>query len=88
MLEERIDTLSNQVLQLISHFCRANTKSVEMAAPEDEVDGFLSPWQEKEQEEAAYSKRGNVHLPKFVLPQAFDGMILSPLLAHHGNANT
>jgi len=30
------------------HFHKANTKSVEMAAPEDEVDGFLSPKQEKE----------------------------------------
>jgi len=57
------------------HFHKANTKSVEMAAPEDEVDGFLSPKQEKEWEEAACSKRAKAHLPKFVLPQAFDGMM-------------
>jgi len=41
MLEGRVDTLSNQVAQLISHFCEANTKSVEMAAPKDKVEGFF-----------------------------------------------
>jgi len=40
--------------------------------PDDEVDGFLSPREEKEQEEA---EKGKVHLPKFVLPQPFDGMM-------------
>jgi len=47
-LEERIDTLSNQVILLISHFQESANKSVEMAAPDDEVDGFLSPKQERE----------------------------------------
>jgi len=42
-----------------------------MAAPDDdEVNGFLSPRKEKEQEEA---KKEEVHLPKFVLPQPFHG---------------
>ena len=41
-----------------------------MAVPDDEVDGLLAPKQEREQEDA---KRGNVHLPKFVPPQLFDG---------------
>jgi len=30
MLEERVDTLSNQVILLISHFCESANKSVEM----------------------------------------------------------
>jgi len=47
-LEERVDTLSNQVILLISHFQESTNKSVEMAAPDDEVDGFLSPREEKE----------------------------------------
>jgi len=47
MLEERVDTLSNQVILLISHFQDSANKSVEMAAPDDEVDGFLSPREEK-----------------------------------------
>jgi len=40
--------------------------------PDDEVDGFLSPREEKEQEEA---EKGKVCLPKFALPQLFDGMM-------------
>jgi len=48
MLEERVDTLSNQVILLISHFQESTNKSVEMAVPDDEVDGFLSPREEKE----------------------------------------
>jgi len=70
MLEERVDTLTNQVVLLISHFHKSANKSVEMAVPDDEVDGFLSPKQEREQEEA---KRGKVCLPKFAPPQPFDG---------------
>jgi len=57
-LEERVNTLSNQViLLLISHFWDSTNKSVEMAAPDDEVDGFLSPREEKEWEEA---EKGNM----------------------------
>jgi len=41
MLEERVDTLSNQVILLISHFPESANKSVQMAAPDDEVDGFF-----------------------------------------------
>jgi len=52
MLEERVDTLSNQVILLISHFWDSANKSVDMAMPDDEVDGFLSPREEKEWEEA------------------------------------
>ena len=63
MLEERVDTLSNQVILLISHFWDSANKS---------VDGFLSPRGEKEQEEA---EKGKACLPKFVLPQPFDGMM-------------
>jgi len=48
MLEERVDTLSNQVILLISHFWDSANKSVEMAVPDDEVDGFLSPREKKE----------------------------------------
>jgi len=48
MLEERVNTLSNQVILLISHFQESANKSVEMAAPDDEVDGFLSPKEKKE----------------------------------------
>jgi len=70
MLEERVDTLTNQVILLISHFHKSNNKSVEMAGPEDEVDGFLSPRQEKEQEDA---ERGKACLPKFAPTQPFDG---------------
>jgi len=62
MLEERVDTLSNQVILLISHFQESANKSVEMAAPDDKVDGFLSPKEEREQDEA---EKGKVHLPKF-----------------------
>jgi len=40
-LEERVDTLSNQVILLISHFHESANKSVEMATPDDEVDGFF-----------------------------------------------
>jgi len=47
-LEERVNTLSNQVILLISHFQESANKSVEMATPDDEVDGFLSPREEKE----------------------------------------
>jgi len=68
--EERVNTLSNQVILLISHVWESTNKSVEMAAPDDEVDGFLSPKQEREQGEA---KKWKVHLPKFALPQLFDG---------------
>jgi len=35
-----------------------------MAVPDDEVDGFLSPKEEREQEEA---EKGKACLPKFVL---------------------
>ena len=48
MLEERVNTLSNQDILLISHFQDFANKSVEMAAPHDEVNGFLSPREEKE----------------------------------------
>jgi len=72
MLEERVDTLSNQVILLISHFQDSANKSVEMAAPDNKVDGFLSPREEKEQEEA---EKGKAHLPKFVPPQPFDRMM-------------
>jgi len=70
MLEERVNTLFNQVILLISHFHESANKSVEMAMPDNEVDGFLSPKEEREQDEA---EKGKVHLPKFVLPQPFDG---------------
>jgi len=70
MLEERVNTLSNQVILLISYFHESANKSVEVAVPEDEVDGFLSPKQEKEQEEA---KKRKACLSKFVLPQPFYG---------------
>jgi len=43
MLKERVDTLTNQVILLIFHFHKSTNTSVEMTAPEDEVDGFLSP---------------------------------------------
>jgi len=43
MLEERVATLSNQVILLIPHFWESANKSVKMASPDDEVDGFLSP---------------------------------------------
>ena len=70
MLEERVNTPSNQVILLISHFQESANKSVEMAVPDDEVDDFLSPKEEKEWEEA---KKGKVHLPEFALPQPCDG---------------
>jgi len=72
MLKERVDTLSNQVVLLISYFQDSANKSVEMAVPDDEVDGFLSPREEKEREEAEKEK---ACLPKFVPPQPFDGMM-------------
>jgi len=40
--------------------------------PDDEVDGFLSPREEKEQEE---DEKGKACLPRFVPPQPFDGMM-------------
>ena len=61
---------SNQVILLISHFQDSANKSVEMATPDDEVNGFLSPREEKEWEEA---EKGKVCLPKFAPPQPFDG---------------
>jgi len=69
-LEERVNTLSNQVILLISHFRESANRSVEMAAPDDEVDGFLSPKEERERDE---TEKGKVCLPKFALPQPFDG---------------
>jgi len=72
MFEERVNTLSNQVILLISHFQDSTNKSVEMAVPDNEVDGFLSPREEKEWEEA---EKGKVCIPKFALPQLFDGMM-------------
>jgi len=72
MLEERVNTLSNQVILLTSHFQESTNKSVEMAAPDNEVDSFLSPKQEREQEDA---EKGKACLPKFALPQPFDGMM-------------
>jgi len=69
-LEERVDTLSNQVILLISHFHESANKSVEMAAPDDEVDGFLSPKEERERDEP---EKGKACLPKFAPPQPFDG---------------
>jgi len=72
MLEERVDTLSNQVILLISHFWESANKSVEMAAPDDKVDGFLSPKEEREQEEI---EKGKACLSQFVPPQPFDGMM-------------
>jgi len=47
-LKERVNTLSNQVILLISHFQDSTNKSVEMDVPDNEVDGFLSPREEKE----------------------------------------
>jgi len=38
VLEERVNTLSNQVILLISHFWDSANKLVEMAVPDDEVD--------------------------------------------------
>ena len=69
-LKERVDTLSNQVILLISYFHESANKSVEMAMPDDEVDGFLSPKEERERDEA---EKGGAHLPKFAPPQPFDG---------------
>jgi len=60
-LEERVDTLSNQVILLISHF---------RESANNEVDGFLSPKEERERDEA---EKGKARLPKFALPQPFDG---------------
>jgi len=70
MLEEIVNTLSNQVILLISHFHESANKSVEMATPDNEVDGFLSPKEERERDE---TKKGKAHLPKFAPPQPFDG---------------
>ena len=39
-LEERVNTLSNQVILLISHFQDSANKSVQMATPDDEVEVF------------------------------------------------
>jgi len=75
MLEERVNTLSNQVILLISHFHESANKSVEMAMPDNEVDGFLSPKEERERDEA---EKGKVHLPKFAPPQPFDGTMRRP----------
>jgi len=69
-LKERVDILSNQVILLISHFRESANKSVEMATPDDEVDGFLSPKEERERDEA---EKGKACLPKFAPPQSFDG---------------
>jgi len=46
------DTLSNQVILVMSHFHESANKAVEMAAPDDEVDGLLSPKEERERDEA------------------------------------
>ena len=40
-----------------------------MAMPDNKVDGFLSPKEERERDEA---EKGKVHLPKFAPPQPFD----------------
>jgi len=69
-LEERVDTLSNQVILLISHFRESANRLVEMATPDDEVDGFLSPKGERKRDE---TEKGKVCLPKFAPPQPFDG---------------
>jgi len=36
-LKERVNTLSNQVILLISHFHESSNKSVEMAVPDNEL---------------------------------------------------
>ena len=69
-LEERVDILTNQVVLLISHFRESDNKSVEMASPNEEVEGFLSPREERERDEA---EKGKARLPKFAPPQPFDG---------------
>jgi len=69
-LEERVNILSNQVILLISHFHKSANASVEMASPNKEVEGFLSPREERERDEA---EKGKACLPKFALPQPFDG---------------
>jgi len=74
-LDERVDKLMSLVMQLISQFKNTCEGSVEMAGPEDKVDGFLSPKEEREQEEAGNSRNGKACLPKFVPPQLFDGMM-------------
>jgi len=43
--------------------------------PDDEVDGFLSPKEERERDEA---EKGKARLPKFAQPQPFDGTMKEP----------
>jgi len=60
----------------ISTFREVHTESVEMAGPDDEVEGFLSPREAKEKEkEEEDSKKGKACLHKFTLPQPFDGVM-------------
>jgi len=54
--------LSNQVILLTSHFQESTNKSVEMAAPDNEVDSFLSPKQEREQEDAEKERHAYLSL--------------------------
>ena len=41
-VEQRVNNFTNQVVLLISHFHKSANKSVEMAAPDDEVGGFIT----------------------------------------------
>ena len=66
---DHVPTLE-EVILLISHFRESANKSVEMAMPDNEVDGFLSLKEEWERDEA---EKGKVRLPKFAPPQPFDG---------------
>jgi len=46
-----------------------------MAGPDDEVEGYLSQREEREQEEGANSEKGKAYLPKFAPHQPFDGVV-------------
>jgi len=61
-LEERVDHLVKSSHIINSHFHESAQQSVERATPDDEVDGFLSPKEEWERDEA---KKGKARLPKF-----------------------
>ena len=69
-LEEKVDILTAQCSQLVQMLTPHETYQPSTEAVEEEVEEFLS---HHEEEEARSPVDGKVRLPKFTLPQMFDG---------------
>src|ERR1700679_1064548 len=70
-LEEKVDCLSDQFAHLMEAFMYAGGQNQPQPQPhhDEEVDDFLS----HHEEEPRVANNGKVCLPKFAMPQTFDG---------------